>query len=137
MVEPYQLKKKYKQKTIRTGIKHKGKIPSNKIPTFNLLENIRNVYLLCAISYNSVFLFLISEEPINSITFNAFLHKFCSRINEDNEYGFFLIENASFHSIDDIIIEKMKAKKVSITRTPPIECLKIPLKNSLLVLILF
>lgn len=121
--------KNYKQTTIRTDTKHKGKVPSNKIKSFKSLDNIKNVYLLCAITCNSVFLFHLSDEPIDTLKFNAFLSKLCSRISNDNEYCFFLIDNASFHTISETIHETMKEKKVSLTRTPPMGCFMNPIEE--------
>ncbi|KAK8861049.1 hypothetical protein M9Y10_012741 [Tritrichomonas musculus] len=89
---------------------------------------LSNLYLLCCIAHNAVFLYHLTETHINTQILNAFFHNLVSNIKEI-EYGqFLLIDNASFHSIEDFIIDNMK-QKFGITRTPPLGCLFNPIEE--------
>ena len=76
---------KLKQKSVRIPKNHRGKVPSNTIKTFKLLDNLNNLYLLCAITFNGVFLYHLSDSPIATAKFNAFLLKLSSLINFENQ----------------------------------------------------
>lgn len=96
----------FKQKSVITLKKHKRKIPSNQVHGFNYLDKIKNAYLICCITCNCVVLYHISETPINTTKFNAFLRKLVSMINSPRG-NFLLIDNASFHGVDESIKELM------------------------------
>ena len=118
-----------KQKSVRISKKHRGKMPSNKIKSFKLLDNLNNLYLLCAITFNGVFLYHISDTPITTTIFNAFLLKLSNLINYESNGRFVLIDNASFHGIEEIVQNAMRFKKLAITRTPPLGCLFNPIEE--------
>lgn len=121
--------KNYKQKTVRVSASFKGKMPSNKVKTFNFLEKLQYIYLICAITYDSVFLYHLSNEPINAIKFNAFLHHLCTKVKKGENGKFLLIDNASFHNIEECNKDIMKEKKIAITRTPPMGCIFDPIEE--------
>ena len=119
----------YRSKKVRVASTHSGKVPSNKIESFKAFDKLKNIYLLCCITYNSVFSYYLSETPINTDIFNYFLFNLISNI-QTKEYGqFLLIDNASFHGIDEVITEYMQVKKIGITRTPPLGCLFNPIEE--------
>ena len=68
----------YKQNSVRVKKSNIGKIPSSSISSFKFLDKLSNVYLLCAISCNCVVHYYLSNEPINTKSFNAFIHKVSS-----------------------------------------------------------
>lgn len=47
----------------------------------------------------------------------------------NNSGKFLLIDNASFHEIDEHIKENLKGRNITITRTPPIGCLFNPIEE--------
>lgn len=118
----------YKSKSVRTLKKHKGKIASNKVHGFNFLDKLKNVYLICCITCNCVVLYNISESPINTIKFNAFLKRLVSIINVQKG-NFLLIDNASFHNVDESIKDLMAEKRIAFTRTPPMGCIFDPIEE--------
>ena len=66
--------KNYKQKTVRVSKEHRGGLPSNKVHFYNYLDNLKNVYIICAITHECVLLYHISDQPINTIKFNAYIY---------------------------------------------------------------
>ena len=119
----------YKSKKVRISKNYKGKVPANLISTYKMLDHLKNVYLICCISCNSVVQYHLSECPINTLIFNAFMHQLCSNI-KPSEYGrFILLDNASFHGLDGIVIDEMEKNKLEITRTPPLGCLFNPIEE--------
>lgn len=119
----------YKSTKVRVTSPHKGKVPANKIKNFKKLDNLSNLYLICCITFNGVLLYHLSESPLNTVSFNAFLHKLCTIIQPKNYLQYLLLDNASFHFIEDINIENMKEKKIAITKTPPLGCLFNPIEE--------
>lgn len=120
--------KNYKTTSVRTNINHKGKIPSNKVQAFKHLDRLSNLYIICAITYKGVLLYHISETPINTLKFNCFLKRLTTKINNENNC-FLLVDNASFHSIDEEIKRVLGIHNLSITRTPPMGCLFNPIEE--------
>lgn len=58
----------------------------NKIISFNYFEKFHNIYLIWAITYDSVFLYQLSNELINTLNFNAFYE---TRSNNAIKINFF------------------------------------------------
>ena len=102
----------YKSKKVRVALSHKGKIPSNQIVSYKSLYKLKNIYLICCISCNGIIQYHLSEVPINTQKFNAFIQKLCSILPKQNEGRFLLIDNASFHGIDESTIECMQKKNL-------------------------
>lgn len=119
----------YKQNSVRVKKTNIGKIPSSAVSSFKYLDNLSNLYLICAISCNCVVLYYLSYHPINTKIFNIFIHKVCSLIKTSEKRNFLLIDNASFHGINDFIKETMQEKKLSFTRTPPMGCFCNPIEE--------
>lgn len=55
--------------------------------------------------------------------------KLSSLINFENQGRFLLIDNANFHSIDELVKNAMRSKKLVITRIPPMGFLFNPIKD--------
>lgn len=119
----------YKQNSVRVKKSNIGKIPSSSISSFKFLDKLSNVYLLCAISCNCVVHYYLSNEPINTKSFNAFIHKVSSLIKADEKRTFLLIDNASFHGINDFVREFMQEKRFSLTRTSQMGCESNPIEE--------
>ena len=101
----------YKSKKIRVTSIHSGKVPSNAIESYNMLDKLSNLYLLCCISCDGIILYHLSENPIDTSKFNAYMHRLCSTIPENESGPYLLIDNATFHSLDEFVKQEMQKKK--------------------------
>ncbi|KAK8871080.1 hypothetical protein M9Y10_008993 [Tritrichomonas musculus] len=89
----------YKQNRVRVKKSTIGKNPSSSVSSFKCLNKLSNLYLICAISCNCIVLYYLSSEPINTKTFNTFIHKVCWLIKVSDKRNF--LDNASFHGVSD------------------------------------
>jgi transposase len=119
----------FRQKEVRVAFVNKGKMASNKVHTYKFLDGLSNIYLICAITSNCVVLYHLSDTPITTQIFNAFILGLCNRIAHAEKGKFLLIDNASFHGIDESVKEIMKGKNLAFTRTPPMGCLFNPIEE--------
>lgn len=108
----------YKSKKVRVTSNHRGKVPSNIVSAYNMMDKLSNLYLLCCISYEGIILYHLSENPIDTAKFNAFMHKLLYSIPKNDFGQFLLIDNATFHSLDEFIKQEMKKKKACCNSNP-------------------
>ena len=54
----------YKSKKVRVTSNHRGKVPSNIVSAYNMMDKLSNLYLLCCISYERIILYHLSQRVI-------------------------------------------------------------------------
>ena len=121
--------KKYRCRNLRIHISFTGKGTAALVNTPDPLHNISPMYLLCAISHLKVVLYHISEIPIDSDIFNAFLWKLGDQFPQNSENLFFLCDNASFHNISEITQQYLNNNNCYITRTAKLGCFTNPIEE--------
>ena len=121
--------KKFNKKSVRVHNLFKGRSTAQIFNCPNPFINLKPHYLLCAISIQKVVLFCIKDHPYTSKLFNAFLWKLSEEFPNNNEKLFFLFDNASFHSVEDVTKEKLNSNKIFITNTAPLGCFTDPIEE--------
>lgn len=121
--------RKYNVKNLRIHKSFKGRGTACLVKSTNQLHNINPVYLLCAISSYNVILYHISESPIDTNTFNAFIWKLCDQFPNNTQNLFFLCDNASLHGIKDITQNHLNTNHCFITRTAALGCFTNPIEE--------
>lgn len=121
--------RKYKVKNLRVHKSFTGRGTASLVNSTDQLHNINPVYLLCAISHYTVVLYLISESPIDTDTFNAFIWKLNDNFPNNTQNLFFLCDNASFHGIKEITQNHINNNNCFITRTAALGCFTNPIEE--------
>lgn len=93
------------------------------------LKNLSPIYLIMATTYKGITLYALSDLPFSTISFNGFLLKLSSVLPIHHERCFVLIDNASFHDIDENVKESLMEKNLSITHTAPSTCFFDPIEE--------
>jgi hypothetical protein len=98
------------------------------LPIFKNL-NIPPIYLICCISLEGIPLFALSNDPINTLTFNAFIYKLFKSHGYQESPKFFLLDNAKFHQIETPVQEHIYSMNFLVTHTAPSTCLLNPIEE--------
>lgn len=121
--------KKFNNKSVRVHHSFRGKSTAKIFNCPNPFINLKPHYLLCAISIQKVVLFCINDQPFTSKSFNDFIWKLSLQFPQNNKNLFFLFDNASFHHIEEIIINHLNSNKIFITNTAPLGCFTDPIEE--------
>lgn len=121
--------KKYAKVKVRKWKKVRGLIPANQVKNTQCKTTINPIYALCAISINGIESLHLESQPYNITSFNEFLNDLEKKINFESENHFIIIDNASFHQIDEDIERRFMKKGYYFIRNPPRACFLNPIEE--------
>jgi hypothetical protein len=87
------------------------------------------VYMICAVAVSGVLLYALSDVPFVIDTFNAFLLRLIELIPRDRQRRWLLVDNASFHAIDEMVAEELGQASMGVTHTAPSTCCLDPIEE--------
>jgi hypothetical protein len=87
------------------------------------------VYVIAAVDVRGLVRVALSDAPIKTETFNVFIHGVLEYIPCDGVERWILIDNASFHALDDATEEELGKKNVGVTHTAPSTCFLDPIEE--------
>jgi hypothetical protein len=103
---------------------HTGKVYK---PVFKSL-NMKPFYLIACIRATGLVLFALSNDPYNTLSFNAFMTKLTELVYPD-ESRFVLLDNASFHGLFEDTKLALGRQRLNITHTAPSTCFLDPIEE--------
>jgi hypothetical protein len=97
-------------------------------PVYKMLK-AGPIYLLAAVSVRGLVLFVLSDAPFTTRTFNAFLLRVIHVLPHDGTRRFLLFDNASIHKLDEVVEEELAKYAIGVTHTPPSGCVFDPIEE--------
>jgi hypothetical protein len=93
------------------------------------LLNASPIYMICAVAKGGVVIYALSDKPYTIPLFNQFLLRLALAMPADGFYRWVLMDNASFHAIDEETLEAMGEVSLGVTHTAPSTCALDPIEE--------
>jgi hypothetical protein len=97
-------------------------------PLYKMLKG-GPVYLIAVVCVRGLVCYHLSDSPFNSRSFSAFCKRMVEYVPRDGKRRWLLMDNASFHNLDEFTWQDFVEAKVGVTHTPPSGCFMSPIEE--------